>query len=75
LEDDASCGSFLGRKQLIRNGKHALVAYIMKPKAGYDYPRTAAHFATESSTSTNANVCTFDDLTKSVDAFVHYIKP
>jgi ribulose 1,5-bisphosphate carboxylase large subunit-like protein len=42
LEDDASCGSLLGRKQLIRNGKHALVAYIMKPKAGYDYHRTLA---------------------------------
>ena len=63
------------RLQLIRNGKHALVGHIMKPKAGYDYPTTAAHFATESSTSTNANVCTFDDLTKSVDAVVHYIKP
>jgi ribulose 1,5-bisphosphate carboxylase large subunit-like protein len=75
LEDDASCGSFLGRKQLIKNGKHALVAYIMKPKAGYDYPTTTAHFAAESSTGTNVNVCTTDDFTKSVDALVYYIEP
>ena len=34
-----------------------LVAYIMKPKAGYDYLATAAHFAAESSTGTNVNVC------------------
>jgi hypothetical protein len=48
---------------------------ITNPKAGYESPTSAAHFATECSTSTNAHVCTFDDLTKSVDAFVHYIKP
>ena len=48
-----------------RNGKHVLVAYIMKPKAGYDYLATAAHFAAESSTGTNVNVCTTDDFTKS----------
>ncbi|CAE7479973.1 rbcL, partial [Symbiodinium sp. CCMP2456] len=34
---------------------HVLVAYIMKPKAGYDYLATAAHFAAESSTGTNVN--------------------
>ena len=58
-----------------RNGKHVLVAYIMKPKAGYDYLATAAHFAAESSTGTNVNVCTTDDFTKSVDALVYYIDP
>jgi ribulose 1,5-bisphosphate carboxylase large subunit-like protein len=42
----------------------------MKPKAGYDYLATAAHFAAESSTGTNVNVCTTDDFTKSVDALV-----
>ena len=52
-----------------------LVAYIMKPKAGYDYLATAAHFAAESSTGTNVNVCTTDDFTKSVDALVYYIDP
>ncbi|CAE8624804.1 unnamed protein product, partial [Polarella glacialis] len=47
----------------------------MKPKAGYDYLATAAHFAAESSTGTNVNVCTTDDFTKSVDALVFYIDP
>merc|ERR1719197_648984 len=41
---------------LIKKGVHVLVAYIMKPKAGYDYLATAAHFAAESSTGTNVNV-------------------
>ena len=36
-------------EQPIKNGKHVLVAYIMNPIAGYDYPATAAHFAAESS--------------------------
>merc|ERR1712008_367415 len=58
-----------------KNGQHVLVAYIMKPKAGYDYLATAAHFAAESSTGTNVNVCTTDDFTKSVDALVYYIDP
>ena len=62
-------------KMIDRNGKHVLVAYIMKPKAGYDYLATAAHFAAESSTGTNVNVCTTDDFTKSVDALVYYIDP
>ena len=47
----------------------------MKPKAGYDYLATAAHFAAESSTGTNVNVCTAYDFTKSVDALVYYIDP
>merc|ERR1719446_1478923 len=58
----------LDEDQLIKNGQHVLVAYIMKPKAGYDYLATAAHFAAESSTGTNVNVCTTDDFTKTVDA-------
>jgi hypothetical protein len=65
----------LSEDELIRNGKHVLVAYIMKPKAGYDYLATAAHFAAESSTGTNVNVCTTDDFTKCVDALVYYIDP
>jgi len=65
----------LVEEDLIKNGKHVLVAYIMKPKAGYDYLATAAHFAAESSTGTNVNVCTTDDFTKSVDALVYYIDP
>ncbi|CAE8674687.1 unnamed protein product [Polarella glacialis] len=65
----------LDEEELIKSGKHLLVAYIMKPKAGYDYLATAAHFAAESSTGTNVNVCTTDDFTKSVDALVYYIDP
>merc|ERR1712013_75289 len=61
--------------ELIKEGAHVLVAYVMKPKAGYDYLATAAHFAAESSTGTNVNVCTTDDFTKSVDALVYYIDP
>merc|ERR1711972_105989 len=65
----------LVEEDLIKMGKHVLVAYIMKPKAGYDYLATAAHFSAESSTGTNVNVCTTDDFTKSVDALVYYIDP
>merc|ERR1719323_1702664 len=65
----------LSEEDLLKRGKHVLVAYIMKPKAGYDYLATAAHFAAESSTGTNVNVCTTDDFTKSVDALVYYIDP
>ncbi len=63
----------LTEKQLIADGNHVLVAYIMKPKAGYEYLSTAAHFAAESSTGTNVTVCTTDDFTKSVDALVYEI--
>merc|ERR1740127_393686 len=65
----------LTEEDLIKNGQHVLVAYILKPKAGYDYLATAAHFAAESSTGTNVNVCTTDDFTKTVDALVYYIDP
>jgi len=42
----------LREKDLIAGGRHVLVAYIMKPKAGYGgYLETAAHFAAESSTA------------------------
>lgn len=57
----------------IFRGKHVLVTYIMKPKAGYDYLATAAHFAAESSTGTSVNVCATDDFTKCIDALVYHI--
>jgi ribulose-bisphosphate carboxylase large chain len=63
----------LTEAELIANGKHILVAYTMKPKAGYEYLATAAHFAAESSTGTNVEVSTTDDFTKGVDALVYYI--
>ncbi len=64
----------LNEDDLIKGGRHVLCAYLMKPKAGYgDYLSTAAHFAAESSTGTNVEVCTTDDFTKGVDALVYEI--
>ncbi len=63
----------LNEADLINGGRHVLCAYLMKPKAGYDYLGTAAHFAAESSTGTNVEVCTTDDFTRGVDALVYEI--
>jgi len=63
----------LKEEDLISGGRHVLVAYIMKPKAGYGYLATAAHFAAESSTGTNVEVSTTDDFTRGVDALVYHI--
>jgi ribulose-bisphosphate carboxylase large chain len=63
----------LREEDLIAEGKHVLCAYIMKPKAGYGYLETAAHFAAESSTGTNVSVSTTDDFTRGVDAIVYEI--
>ena len=35
----------LSEAALMRDGKHILVAYKMKPKAGHRYLEAAAHFA------------------------------
>lgn len=61
----------LKEEDLIAAGKHVLCAYKMKPKAGYGYTETAAHFAAESSTGTNVSVSTTDDFTRGVDALVY----
>jgi ribulose-bisphosphate carboxylase large chain len=63
----------LKEEDLISGGKHILCAYKMKPKAGYTYIEVAAHFAAESSTGTNVEVCTTDDFTKGVDAIVYHV--
>ena len=63
----------LKEADLIAGGTHVLCAYIMKPKAGYGYLETAAHFAAESSTGTNVSVSTTDDFTRGVDALVYEI--
>ena len=64
----------LTEAELISGGGHVLVAYIMKPKAGFGgYLETAAHFAAESSTGTNVEVSTTDDFTRGVDALVYEI--
>lgn len=63
----------LSEDALIRGGRHVLCAYRMKPRAGFDYVPTAAHFAAESSTGTNVEVCTTDDFTRGVDAIVYEV--
>ena len=63
----------LKEEDLIKGGKHILVAYKMKPKTGTGYLEAAAHFAAESSTGTNVEVSTADDFTKGVDALVYHI--
>ncbi|HED16137.1 MAG TPA: ribulose-bisphosphate carboxylase [Gammaproteobacteria bacterium] len=63
----------LKEDDLIANGKHMLVAYHMEPQPGHAYLEAAAHFAAESSTGTNVEVCTTDDFTKGVDALVYEI--
>ncbi len=65
----------LTEQDLIDGGRHVLVAYIMRPKEGYGYLETAAHFAAESSTGTNVDVSTTDDFTRGVDALVYQIDP
>jgi ribulose-bisphosphate carboxylase large chain len=63
----------LREEDLMAAGRHVLCAYVMKPKAGYGYLETAAHFAAESSTGTNVEVSTTDDFTRGVDALVYEI--
>ncbi len=63
----------LKEADLVAAGRHVLCAYIMKPKAGYGFLETAAHFAAESSTGTNVEVSTTDDFTRGVDALVYEI--
>ncbi|HYD32499.1 MAG TPA: ribulose-bisphosphate carboxylase [Azospirillaceae bacterium] len=60
-------------EDLISGGRHVLCAYHMRPKAGYEFVETAAHFAAESSTGTNVEVCTTDDFTRGVDALVYEV--
>lgn len=63
----------LNEQDLIKGGNHVLVAYTMQPAQGYGYLEVASHFAAESSTGTNVEVCTTDDFTKGVDAQVYFI--
>ena len=63
----------LQEAELISGGEHVLCAYIMRPKTGHGFVETAAHFAAESSTGTNVEVCTTDDFTRGVDALVYHV--
>ncbi|MBF0167871.1 MAG: ribulose-bisphosphate carboxylase [Alphaproteobacteria bacterium] len=65
----------LSEADLIKGGRHVLCAYRMKPKGDEDYLAAAAHFAAESSTGTNVEVCTTDAFTRGVDALVYAIDP
>jgi len=65
----------LKESELISAGQHVLCTYIMRPKGNEDYLIAAAHFAAESSTGTNVEVCTTDDFTRAVDALVYEIDP
>jgi ribulose-bisphosphate carboxylase large chain len=64
----------LGLKEddLIKGGRHILVAYTMQPRAGTAYLEAAAHFAAESSTGTNVEVSTTDSFTRRLDAQVYH---
>ena len=64
----------LSEASLIAGGEHVLCAYVMKPKRG-PYLAAAAHFAAESSTGTNVEVCTTDDFTRGIDALVYAVDP
>jgi len=61
----------LKEEELIDGGGHVLCAYVIKPKQGHGPIEVAAHFAAESSTGTNVEVCTTDDFTKGMDALVY----
>ncbi len=63
----------LKEEDLIKGGRHLLVAYRLKPAEGYGFLEVAAHVAAESSTGTNVEVSTTDDFTKGVDAIVYEI--
>jgi len=64
----------LDEATLMKQGRHVLVAYHMKPKPGFgNFVQTAAHFAAESSTGTNVEVSTTDDFTRGVDALVYAV--
>ena len=63
----------LREDDLIAAGQHVLCAYLMRPKEGYGFLETAAHFAAESSTGTNVEISTTDDFTRGVDAIVYEV--
>jgi len=63
----------LKEADLIKGGNHVLCAYTLEPATGHGFLEVAAHFAAESSTGTNVEVCTTDDFTKGVDALVYEI--
>lgn len=69
------CSLDLDEAALLAGGGHVLAAYVMRPKPGFDPLFTAAHFAAESSTGTNVEVCTTDSFTRALDALVYELTP
>src|SRR5450759_3478252 len=63
----------LKEADLIKGGKHILVAYHMRPIDGIGYLEGAAPFAAESSTGTNVEDSSTAEFTKGVDALVYFI--
>ena len=59
-------------EDLIKDGQHVLVTYIMKPKDGFDYLATAAHYAAELSTGIDAPTIAPRQET---DAWVYFVDP
>lgn len=57
---------------LLDAGSHVLAAYHLRQKPGHDFRETCAHFAAESSTGTNVEVCTTDRHTRTLDALVYH---
>ena len=69
------CSLGLDEAALLAGGRHLLAAYVMRPKPAHDPLMTAAHFAAESSTGTNVEVCTTDSFTRNLDALVYDLTP
>jgi len=67
------CDFNLDEATLIAGGRHVLCAYLMKPKRDLSPVAAAAHFAAESSTGTNVEVCTTDDFVRTLDALVYEV--
>lgn len=59
---------------LLKGGKHVLVAYDMGPRAGYGYLAVAA-IAAVASAGINGKIGSADNATDAVDALVYYIWP
>ncbi|HLO77678.1 MAG TPA: ribulose-bisphosphate carboxylase [Magnetospirillum sp.] len=74
-QSERYCRPGLDEAALLSEGRHVLAAYVMRPKPGFDAVSTAAHFAAESSTGTNVEVCTTDPFTRALDALVYDVTP
>jgi len=65
----------LDEKELIKHGKHVLITYTMRPKAGIDYLAAAACFASTSPVASKDKVRIADHAASVLDALVYDIDP